>query len=89
MTVDWNGTNYYGLTLARNDQKQYVDISMPGYIANLLTHLAHKRSSRAVHAPHQWSKPIFGCHIQHGTPDNTSNKFSDSEIKLIQLIEGA
>ena len=30
--MDWNGNNYCGLKLDWNYQKQYVDISIPGYV---------------------------------------------------------
>ena len=36
ISVDWNGTNYCGLTLKWNYALGYVDVSMPGYIPRLL-----------------------------------------------------
>lgn len=85
ITVDWTGSNYCGLTLNWNYAKQYVNISIPGYIEKLLTRLAYKRPSRPTHAPHQWSQPVFGRHTtQPSTPADTSPPLPHTEIKLIQ-----
>ena len=39
ITIDWNGRNYCGLQLDWNYKDRHVDISMPGYIDNLLQKL--------------------------------------------------
>ena len=89
MTCDWSGTSYCGLTLQWNYHQKYVDISMPGYIEKLLKRLSHPTPTRPLHAPHQWSKPVFGRHIQTGTAGDTSPPLPTKEIKIIQSIVGA
>ena len=89
MTVDWTGKNYCGLTLDWQYQNKHVDVSLPGYIGKLLHRLAHNRPLRPVHAPHKWNKPIFGRHVQRGTPTDTSPLLPQEEIKLVQSIIGA
>ena len=78
-----------GLTLDWCYDKQYVDVSMPGYIEKLLCRIAHNRPSRPAHAPHKWIKPIFGRHIQQCTPTDTTPLLPKEDIKLIQSIIGA
>ena len=89
MTCDWTGKSYCGLTLDWNYQQKYVDISMPGYIEKLLKKLKHPQPPRPVHAPHQWTKPVYGRHIQQCTADDTSPLLQPKEITLIQSIVGA
>ena len=87
--IDWSGRNYCGLTLDWDYQARQVDISMPGYIKKLLTRLAHPPPSKPRHAPHAWSQPIFGRHIQHGTQSDSSSLLPTKDIKTIQSIIGA
>ena len=89
LTVDWTGNNYCGLTLDWNYPNKHVDVSMPGYIEKLLHRLAHNRPLRAVHAPHKWTTPVFGRHVQTGTPTDTTPLLPKEEIKLVQSIIGA
>ena len=89
ITIDWTGRNYCGLTLTWNYQDRHVDISMPGYIEKLLHRLKHTKPRQPVHAPHVWSKPVFGRHIQQGTPSDASPFLSSSDKKLVQSVVGA
>ena len=89
ITIDWSGRNYCGLTLDWDYHAKHVDISMPGYIHKLLTRLAHPPPSRPRHAPHAWAQPVFGRHVQSGTPSDTSPLLPIRDIKTIQSIVGA
>ncbi len=89
ITIDWSGRNYCGLTLDWDYHAKHVDISMPGYIHKLLTRLAHPPPRRPRHAPHAWAQPVFGRHIQSGTPSDTSPMLPTGDIKTIQSIVGA
>ena len=89
ITEDWTGNNYCGLTLDWQYNNRFVDVSMPGYIENLLHRVAHNCPIKPVHAPHKWNKPIFGRHIQQGTPLDNTPLLPKEEIKLIQSIIGA
>ena len=42
MEEDWKGQLYFGITLNRNYDKGYVDISMPTYVAKKLTEYGYK-----------------------------------------------
>ena len=80
INIDWTGEHYCGLTLKWDYQKQFVDISMPGYIEKLLKRLAHPSPKRPVHAPHAWNAPVYGKHIQTSIQDDTSTLLPANEI---------
>ena len=42
-TVDWSSEILFGLTIAWNYNKGYVDVSMPKYIPEVLTRFKHKQ----------------------------------------------
>lgn len=52
ITIDWSVKHYCGLTLNQDYDQRYVNISMPGYINNLLNRLIHLRPVCPVDAPH-------------------------------------
>ena len=51
--------------------KQFVDISMLGYVAKALKRLQHKHPSRPQRASHAWKQPAFGQNLQIATIDAT------------------
>jgi hypothetical protein len=57
VSEDWEGTQYCGLALAWDYDKQTCDISMPGYIDRALQRFAHPKPTRPQRAPHAWQKP--------------------------------
>ena len=60
-TVDWSGSLYCGLNLDWNYDKEYVDVSMEGYVKRALKRFNHVPSSaRTQHAPHPWIAPVYG-----------------------------
>ena len=89
VTTDWSGINYCGLTIQWDYRNCHVDISMPGYINKLLKKLQHNKPEHPVHAPHKWSVPLYGCHIQPSTPLDTSQPLPPTKTKLVQSIVGA
>ena len=36
VSIDWSGAHYYGLNIKWNYNQQYVDLSVPKYIPNVL-----------------------------------------------------
>ena len=89
ISVDEGGTNYCGFTIKWNYEKEYVDISMPGYIEKVLHKYQHKPPSRPQHAPHKWTQPVYG-QKQQLTPDpDQSDLLDKADTKLIQGIVGS
>jgi hypothetical protein len=51
ITTDWEGTVYSGITLDWDYKKCTCDISMPGYIKNVLNKFQHDASRTPQHTP--------------------------------------
>ena len=89
ITVDTEGSNFCGLTLNWDYKNGFVDISMPGYIAQKLKKYQHPTPPRPQYAPHKWVKPAYGQRLQHAPPPDTSEKLDKEGTKRIQSICGA
>ena len=89
ITIDWTGAHYCGLTLDWNYSKQYVDVSMPGYINNLLSRLKHKKPSKPVDAPHKWVVKRYGKHPQLTPLPDSSPPLSSKETGILQSTVGS
>jgi hypothetical protein len=72
ISIDWNGTVYYGLTLEWDCKKRTVDLSLPGYIKAALHKYQH----------------IYGAKTQFVTETTTSPALSDKEINKLQQPTG-
>ena len=88
ISVDWDGHNYYGLTLAWDYPNGYVDISMNNYVRKQMLRYQHSKPSSPQWAPHQWTVPSYGSKIQFAHEDSTL-PLDDKDKKLVQSIAGA
>ena len=88
ISVDWEGTNYCGLTLDWDYNNGHVDISMPGYVMKQLHRYQHPKPIRPQFAPHQWSVPSYGKQPQLVHIDKTK-PLDKQQTKLVQSISGA
>jgi hypothetical protein len=71
ITTDWEGTVYSGITLDWDYKKRTCDISMPGYIANLLNKFQHDAPRIPQHTPSEYITPVYGAKMQFATQDNS------------------
>ena len=62
ITVDYEGKEYCGLHMERDCKNEHVDISMPKFVQKTLEKLQHEKPTRLQHAPHKWTRPIYGHH---------------------------
>ena len=89
-TIDRSGKLYCGLTIAWNYSKQYVDISMPGYIERCIQcfapHLSTHPPPKPQHAPQEWTKPKYGAKTQFTPPPDTTPPLSASAKTVIQEV---
>ena len=89
ITIDMSGTNFCGLTLEWNYKHEYVDVSMPGYVAKKLKKFEHPTPAKPQYAPHKWLKPAYGKKLQCAPPPDASDKLNPAGIKRIQSICGS
>jgi hypothetical protein len=87
LTNDWSGSSYLGLTLRWNYAAGYVDISMPSYVPKALAKFQHPPPASAQHAPHQWTKPVYGQKVQYANTD-TSSLLNKKETQRVQSVSG-
>jgi hypothetical protein len=58
LTTDWTATLYSGMTLKWDCNKRTCDISMPGYISNVLSKFQHDSPKHQHHTPSQYVTPV-------------------------------
>jgi hypothetical protein len=71
ITTDWDGTVYSGITLEWDYNKRTCDISMPGYITNVLNKFQHDTPKTPQHTPSRYGTPVYGAKMQYATQDET------------------
>jgi hypothetical protein len=88
ITTDWEGTVYSGITLDWDYKKRISDISMPGYITNVLNKLQHDAPWTPQHTPSKYVTPVYGAKMQFATQDN-SPPLAAKQCTEIQKITGS
>jgi hypothetical protein len=73
LTTDWTAmaTIYSGMTLEWDYTNRTCDISMPGYVPNVLTKSQHDAPKHPQHTPSRYVTPVYGAKTQYTTKDET------------------
>jgi hypothetical protein len=71
LTTDWTDTVYSGMTLKWDYGKITCDISMPGYVSNILSKFKHDAPKHPQHTPSRYVAPVYGAKTQYATKDET------------------
>ena len=74
---------YYGITLKYNYEEQFVDLSMPRYIKNILHQFQFLKSIKPIHIPHIAPTPSYSKTVQLITPESTISILSSKKYKTI------
>ena len=85
---DWEVSLYCGIKLEWEYQKQQVDLSIPGYIKEMLHKYQHKRGNKQQLAPHKWNRPLYGKGQQMTEEPDITEMLAPDDIKKIQGIVG-
>jgi hypothetical protein len=64
LTPDWTVTMYSGTTLKWDYDTRTCDISMPGYVSNVLIKFQHNAPKHPQHTPSRYVTPGFGANTQ-------------------------
>jgi hypothetical protein len=88
ITTDWGGTVYSGMKLKWDYQQRTLDISMHGYITNVLNKFQHDAPKYPQHTPSKYVTPIYGAKTQYATRDETP-PLSTKQYPYIQKITGS
>jgi hypothetical protein len=88
ISTDWKGELYCGLTIKWNYPQQYVDLSMPDYVAAALHKFRHDAPTSREDAPHKWNQPAYGAKIQYAPDLNSSTPLNKSQVTRLQQVIG-
>jgi hypothetical protein len=59
------------MTLKWDHQKEKFDISIPGYVSNVLRKFQQDATKHPQHNPSQYVTPVYGAKTQYATKDET------------------
>jgi hypothetical protein len=88
LTTDWTATVYSGMTLKWDYDKRTCDISMPGYVSNVLSKFQHDPPNHPQHTPSRYVTPVYGAKTQYATRDETP-PFTAQQCLTIQKVTGS
>jgi hypothetical protein len=76
------------MTLKWDYKKHTCDISMPGYVANILSKFQHANPKQLTHAPSKYITPVYSANIQYAIRDETP-PLNAKQCINIQRISGS
>jgi hypothetical protein len=88
VSKDWSGGLYCGITLKWDYSNKHADLSMPGYIQDALHKFQHPMPKRPQYAPHNWTVPAYGQHIQYTPLPDAKPPATSAEMTGAQAIVG-
>jgi hypothetical protein len=88
LTTDWAATIYSGMTLKWDYKNRTCDISMPGYVSNVLSKFQHNAPKHAQHTPSRYVTPMYGATTQYETKDETL-PLTAKQCITIQKVTGS
>jgi hypothetical protein len=65
LTTDWTATVYSGMTLKWDYKHRTCDISMPGYVSNVLSKFQHDAPNHPQHTPSRYAKLNIPQRMKH------------------------
>jgi hypothetical protein len=71
LTTDWEAKVYSGMSLKWDYKNRTCDISMPGYVSNVLSKFQHDAPKHPQHTPSRYVTPVYGAKNQYATKDET------------------
>jgi hypothetical protein len=88
LTTDWTATVNSGMTLKWDYKNRTCDISIPGYVSNVLSKFQHDAPKHPQHTPSQYVTPVYGAKTQYATKDETP-PLSAQNCITIQKVTGS
>jgi hypothetical protein len=90
LTTDWKETEtvYSSMTLKWDYDKRTCDISMPGYVSNVLSKFQHDAPKHPQHTPSRYVTLVYGAKTQYATTDETP-PLTAQQCLTIQKVTGS
>jgi hypothetical protein len=76
------------MTLKWDYNKRTCDISMPGYVSNVLSKFQHDSPKHPQHTPSRYVTPVYGANTQYATKDETP-PLTAKQCLTIQKVTGS
>jgi hypothetical protein len=86
LTTDWTATVYSGVTLKWDYENRTCDISMPGYVSNVLRKFQHDAPKHPQHTPSRYVTPVYGAKTQYAKKDETPPLTAQQCLKIQKVI---
>jgi hypothetical protein len=81
-------TVYSGVNFKWDYNKRTCDISMPGYVSNVLSKFQHDSPKHPQHTPSRYVTPVYGANTQYATKDETPPLIAQ-QCLTIQKVTGS
>jgi hypothetical protein len=88
LTTDWTATVYSGITLKWDYKNRTCDISMPGYVSNVLSKFKHDAPKHPQDTPSRYITPVYGAKTQYATKDEKP-PLTAQQCLTIQKVTGS
>jgi hypothetical protein len=88
LTTDWEEKVYSGMSLKWDYKNRTCNISMPGYVSNVLSKFQHDAPKHPQHTPSKYVTPVYGAKTQYATKDETPPHTAKQCI-TIQTVTGS
>jgi hypothetical protein len=88
LATDWAATVYSVMTLKWDYKNRTCDISMPGYVSNVLSKFQHDAPKHPQHTPSRYVTPVYGAKTQYATKDETP-PLTAKQCLTIQKVTGS
>jgi hypothetical protein len=88
LTTDWEENFNSGVSLKWDYKNRTCDISMPGYVSNVLSKFQHDSLTHTQHTPSKYVTPVYGAKSQYATKDETP-PLTDKKCLMIQKVTGS
>jgi hypothetical protein len=88
LTTDWTAKIYSGVTLKWDYNNRTCDISMPGYVSNVLSKFQHDVPTHPQHTPFRYGTPVYGAKTQYAKKDETP-PLTGQQCLTIQKVTGS
>jgi hypothetical protein len=79
---------YSGMTLKWDYVKMTCNISMPGYVSNVLSKFQHDTPKHPQHTPSRYVMPVYRAKTQYATKDETP-PLAATQCTTIQKVTGS
>jgi hypothetical protein len=88
LTKDLTRTVYSGITLKSDYKNRTCDMSMPGYVSNVLSKFQHDAPKHPQHTPSRYITPVYGAKTQYTTKDKPP-PLTTTQCLTIQKVTGS